>query len=253
MNYIFILLIFMPSLALGATNPGDFLSGHEKGWFWYEKPPITLKNKQKEHTPQAFHAPKSMEEVQASLKKLKEIAIMNPTDANLAAYIRLQNWVSERSQLFANVWQQTLRNHPDLDYSIAHPTNAQAVIVQREEQRKQSIEILQQIGQSYGLFFIFRSDCPYCHKEAPMLKRFGQHYGISIIPISQDGIGLADFPNPEKDTVSSQFGIKAVPALFLVNPKKHLVIPVSFGLISEDDLIARLILIIHKIREKPIQ
>jgi len=252
---LFILLwSIMYATPLLASTPGDFLSGDQKGWFWYEKPPVTIKPKKpKREQNEAFLSfpPKTMEEARKSIKILKERAVMNPTEQNIAAYIRIQNWLMTRADLFASVWQDTLRHHPELDYSIAHPTNAQALIVQKELNRKQHAASIKKLGEDWGLFFIFRSDCPYCHKEAPMLKQFSAQYGMSIIPISQDGKGIPPyFPYPEIDKVSKRFGVQTVPALFLVHPQSHSVIPISFGLISEDALINRIITTTEKLQSR---
>ncbi len=101
---------------------------------------------------------------------------------------------------------------------------------------------IRKLGKDYGLFFIFESFCPYCQKEAPMLKYFSRDYDMSIIPISHDGPGLPDFPNPRPDHgVTEQLGVRTFPALFLVNPKKRIVIPLAYGLISETQLVHRII------------
>jgi len=98
------------------------------------------------------------------------------------------------------------------------------------------------LGKEYGLFFVFASYCPYCHEEAPMLKAFSMHYGISVIGISKDGHGLPDFPKPRPDTgISAQLHVHTIPALFLVNPRQRIVIPLAYGLISERELIRRII------------
>jgi len=253
---LFLLWSIMYATSSPASTPGNFLNGDQKGWFWYEKPPVTAKpSKPKPSTtitpPNLPFPPKTMEEARQSIKVLKERAIMNPTEHNLVSYIRLQNWITGRSQLFADVWQDTLRHHPELDYSIAHPTNAQALIVQNEVNRKQHAASIKKLGEDWGLFFIFRSDCPYCHKEAPMLKQFSEQYGMSIVPISQDGKGIPPyFPYPEIDKVSKRFGVQTVPALFLVHPQSHSVIPISFGLISEDALINRIITTTEKLQSR---
>jgi len=242
-----IIMFVTPALASG---PGDFLNGTQKGWFWYEKiPPKHQPKKDKQATEILRFPPETMAQAQKAIKQLKERAIMNPTEQNLAQYIQLQNWMMERSQLFAAAWQNTLRLHPELDFSIDHPTNAQALIVKKEVTRTQHTANLKRLGEDWGLFFIFRSDCPYCHKEAPMLKQFSAQYGMSIVPISQDGKGIVPyFPNPEIDKVSKKFGVQTVPALFLVHPKSHSVIPIAFGLISEDALINRIIVTTEKLQ-----
>jgi len=250
--FIFVIALCL-SIPSFASTPGAFLDGNEKGWFWYEKTPAkiapNLIEKQPNITIPSF-PPKTMEEARKSIKILKEKAIMNPTEKNIASYIRLQNWMMGRSQLFARVWKDTLRHNPELDYSIEHPTNAQAIIVQKELRRSQDLSKIRKLSKEWGLFFIFRSNCPYCHKEAPILKRFSSEYNMAIVPISQDGLGLPDFPTPQIDKVSRKFGVQTIPALFLVHPKSQTVIPISSGLISQDDLINRIVLTTDKLERR---
>ncbi len=242
------LAIPLPNIAhanISAGTSTPYLTEHARGWFWYERTPIPQKKKkaEKKKTEEVFSfPPKTMVDARKQIDALKTRAIMQPTEKNLVAYIRLQNWVSDKSEQFANVWQKVIWQHPELNYAIAHPTNAQALEIQADEKDVYNHRRIAQLGKHYGLFFVFESTCPYCHREAPMLKTFSQSYGISIIPISRDGIGLPDYPNPRPDTgISGLLHVHAVPALFLVNPKQRQVIPLAYGLISESELIRRII------------
>ncbi|MDX8402224.1 MAG: conjugal transfer protein TraF [Mariprofundaceae bacterium] len=229
----------------GAFKP--FFEDKERGWFWYERMPETKKDKKKEtKRPEFPFPPKTIAQARKQLKELAERAVMHPTEANLVAYIRLQNWVNEKSERFANAWKQALWMHPELDYSVEHPTDARALVIRRASLDVRTNREMASIARRHGLIFVFRSDCPYCHAESPMLKRFAMRYGFSVIPVSQDGRGLPEWPSPERDTgISRQFGVRSVPALFLVNPKRREVFPVAFGLVSESELSQRIIAIVR--------
>lgn len=236
----------MPATA--QPSPDDegsagFFEDKARGWFWYEQQPEPAADQKAEKPLSSYpFPPPSLEEAQRQLKDLKERAVMKPTEPNMVAYIRLQNWVNDKSEEFSDAWKTVLWSHPELDYSLGHPVNAQAILVKKEEVATADRIRLADVGRTYGLFFIFRSDCPYCHKEAPMLKRFAASYGISVIPISQDGLGLPDYPDPRPDSgISAQFGVPTVPALFLVNPAQRHVIPVAYGLVSERELVHRIV------------
>ncbi|MDX8377467.1 MAG: conjugal transfer protein TraF [Mariprofundales bacterium] len=235
-----------------ATNPAQ-------GWFWYESKPIVVEKPQQElyaqpqvsqsvqpiATPKPSMAfpPKTLEEARVQLKQLKETAVWNPTSQNLQNYMRVQWWMNDKSEAFAKNWQKVLFTNPELDYSLVHPTDASAIAVVKQAELESKRNTLQEVTKDYGLFFVFRSDCPFCHKQAPILKLFTQIYGMQVLPISMDGKGIAGYPNP-KSSVGTQFAhVKRVPALFLVNPNKQEIKPVSSGLVSAEELIRRITMI----------
>ena len=81
-----------------------------------------------------------------------------------------------------------------------------------------------------GLIFFFRSDCPHCHRYAPILKRFAADYGFTIIPVSLDGGALPEFPYPKQNyDLGRKLKVEVVPALFMVNPESNTVVPVGYG------------------------
>lgn len=248
-----LLAVVMFWLSTGTSFANIFTEDPERGWFWYEtiidegedKP---TKKEDKANVTVVFSEPKTMEEAQKMLKTYKERAIMEQSEESIVAYIQLQNWIHKKSDSFSKTWQQVLWKHPELDYSQKNPTNSRAVLVKREEEFKASKNKLKAISNDYGLFFVFRSDCPFCHKMAPIVQSFASKYDFSVFPISQDGLGLPEYPNPRVDNgLSKKMNITRVPALFLVNPKRRDIIPISFGLLSHSELTQRLISITDKL------
>ena len=92
-----------------------------------------------------------------------------------------------------------LLNYPELDFSLRHPTNNLAKQIDLDSARQQENAAIQQFSQHNGLFFFYRSTCPYCQRFAPILKDFSSRYGLSVVPITTDGISLPEFPNSHSD------------------------------------------------------
>jgi len=81
-----------------------------------------------------------------------------------------------------------------------------------------------------GLLFFFSSDCPYCHRLAPVLQAFEKQYGFTVLPISLDGAGIPGYEQPKANhTLAHQLNVRNVPAVFLIDPERNTVANVSVG------------------------
>ena len=213
---------------------------HREGWFWYRdplppkpRPPLTTPKKPKDLA--------DFESLQQRLEELKRVAVMNPSDTNLLAYMRFQRMVMDKSQVFADRWQRLVWSAPDLDYGTSgRPTNAMAINVFDDQQRDRDAQTVRTLAATHGLIFVFRSDCPFCHRFAPILKRFEQDYGMTVLAISLDGGPLPDYSDARPDNgMAARLNATAVPALYLTAPARREIRPVGFGLMSMSDLLER--------------
>jgi conjugal transfer pilus assembly protein TraF len=180
--------------------------------------------------------------MQQRLETLKRVAVMNPTDDNLMAYMRFQRMVMDRSQVFADRWQRLVWREPSLDYaSEGRPTNTLAIAAFDERQRDRDTAAVRQLAATHGLVFVFRSDCPFCHRFAPVLKRFAQAHGLTVLAVSLDGGTLPEYPDARPDNgIAARLNARAVPALYLTQPSRREFRPVGFGLMSDTDLLERI-------------
>jgi conjugal transfer pilus assembly protein TraF len=231
---LFLMILFILSTCALAN---DIAYDHEIGWYWNgtqdEEKPFKAQATQNEPAEPI----EQMNAVKKTIQTALDAAILEPTPNNVQHYIELQNQLSNRAQQFTNNWQQVLMSHPELNYSLTHPTSSIGLQVYHEEQSKGKDEAIAQFAKQTGLFFFYRSTCPYCHRFAPILKSFSEHYGIKIIAITMDGIPLAEFPDSHNDTgQSSQFHVTMTPSIFAVNPYTQRAYPVAYGLTSESEL-----------------
>jgi len=228
---------------------------NREGWFWYRDPPASVK------PPKASPPPPSrppelveFEAMQQRLDELKRVAVMNPTDANLVAYMRYQRFVMNKSEVFAERWQRLVWTVPELDYGLTgRPTNAMAIGAFDEQQQIRQAQVVRNLASTHGLLFIFRSDCPYCHRFAPILKRFEQEFGMTVFPVSLDGRGLPEYPNPQLDNgIATRLNASMVPALYLTAPSKRQIRPVGFGVMALTELLERIAALAQDPREDPL-
>jgi conjugal transfer pilus assembly protein TraF len=229
-------------VASGFADPAShYYEQHGEGWHWYQDPRV-------ESVAPSASLPldpiSEMKAVREGVERALDAAVLHPTPDNIQRYIVLQNEMSTRANQFSSVWQQILLNAPGLDYSISHPTNQLGREVYLDEQTAKENEAIHTLATHSGLFFFYRSTCPYCQRFAPIVKTFSETYGIPVVPITTDGIALPEFPDSQVDAgQSARFHVGAEPALFTVDPYHHQATPVSYGLLSESELRARILMI----------
>ena len=240
---IFLLVFAFGARTVFAESSDSYWLRKRDGWFWYrDPPPPAAKALPKPVAPQRPRELVEFEAMQKRLDDLKRVAVMNPTDANLLAYMRYQRFVMNKSEVFAERWQRLVWTVPELDYGLTgRPTNATAIGVFDEQSQERQMQRIRALSATHGLLFIFRSDCPYCHRFAPILKRFEQEFGMLVFPVSLDGRGLPEYPNPQPDNgTAARLNASVVPALYLTAPSKREIRPVGFGLMALTDLIERI-------------
>lgn len=216
----------------------SFYDQHAVGWHWYDDPKeIKVAVKDDKQDPII-----RMKAVKEALERSLDAAVLNPTSQNIKNYIALQNQVSDRASHFTRAWQYVLLQNPLLDYSVRHPTNQIGTQVYTDVHHQQEDAAIYALAKHSGLFFFYKSTCPYCVRFAPIVKAFSERYGIAVIPITTDGVALSEFPNSRIDQgQAKRFNVTVTPSLFTVNPYTQKAIPVTHGLMSESDLRQRIL------------
>lgn len=233
------------NVARGSSYWGD----SERGWHFYEDPePEPVEPPKAAPAPAPKSEPRKppeivqFERLQKKLEEYRNIAIINPTEANVRRYMELESKVVEQASLFADVAQRVAWATPELDPTLqGRPVNAKALEVFEHDQLQARSRSIAELGKDHVLFFFFRSDCPYCHAFAPTLEAFQARYGIQVVPVSMDGGGLPSFPNPRRDNgIARTLNVAQVPALFLAQPFTGKITPIGFGVLSESQLLERI-------------
>ena len=242
-----LLALLWPFARAADAPPDSYWQRHKDGWFWYQDPPPNAVKKPPAETPPAPASPTAkaladFEAMQKTLEELKKVAIMAPSDENLKAYMRYQQRVMARSSVFADSWQRAVWTDPTLDYATqGRPTNNFGLDVYDAERRRTERATVADLAKTHGLFFFFKSDCPYCHRFAPVLKRFEQDYGIQVFPVSLDGGGLPEYPVAATDNgIATRLNVTSVPALFLATPSASSIQPIGFGVMAESEIAERI-------------
>lgn len=223
------------------AHPSSFFERKAEGWHWYrdqESEVRKLESERKAKQKQSVINPsQQIEEQRKSLEQKLHSAIIEPSQEHLIAYITAQKALMDQSQRFAEMWKQVIMTTPSLDETLQYPVDQNARHVYYSAQRHLIENQIKKLSAEYGLFFFFRKNCGYCHHFAPIVKRFAQKYGWSVLPISLEGGTLAEFPHVKQNNgIAERLNITHVPALIALHPKTGQLIPLAYGLTSESEI-----------------
>lgn len=234
-----------------------FFEDRERGWYWNEVEPEPVEEKEEKPTPQSSTNVKILsprEQLKQQGEQWEDAlasAILYPSQENYQNYLAMTAQIQQQSQYFAAGVKQTTIQNPQFDYTLTSPNNPQAIIAKNEQREKQNVQVLNAVSQDSGFIFFFRSDCPFCHKFAPVLKKFSEHFGFTIIPVSLDGGGIPDFPYPKQNyDLGRKLNVSVVPALFLVQPETNKVATVGYGYSDWSELVSRVMVAAGKLLEQ---
>lgn len=212
----------------------------DAGWQWYNE---KLKSREEEQLTAPAASPPQMDilEKQAALqhatKKALAEAILYPSVPAFVKFFRLQNYWTQQAGLFSMSAKKAMLENPELDYNLQYShyngTVKNQLAADYAEQRK----AIATLAQHYGVMFFYRGREAIDGQLVQVIQNFRETYGLSVIPVSVDGVVNPLLPDSRMDQgQSQQLGVKYFPAMMLVNPKSGQVKPLSYGFISQDDL-----------------
>ncbi|MBS2132331.1 conjugal transfer protein TraF (plasmid) [Burkholderia thailandensis] len=191
--------------------------------------------------PDDFSQIRTADEMRKALAQRLDVANMDPTPEHIKSYIKLWEYVQEKSAVFADQWRRVVWQDPSLDYSLKRPTNNVAVHSYDDRRNTDQEDQLHALAQKHGLIFFFRSDCQYCHAMAPTMKLIAERYGIEVFPVSLDGRGIPGFPHPAADHgQAATWGVQQVPALYIASKETGDHAMIGSGTLSLQDIIDRI-------------
>lgn len=241
-----LLLLALPASAAGQSASSD----QPQGWLWYRDhlPVVHPRPKLVPHTPAVIvdggpsHWTTAW--IHAELPQLLDRAVQDPTPRNVRAYLALQKLAVDRAQAYAEAATMVTQSDPDLDENARFPTASAAAEAATARAQTGLVSALQQLAHTAGLFFFFRSDCPYCHRDLSVLRTFELVTGMKVIGVSIDGQGIDDqlFPDYLIDNGQARrLGVVATPAFYLVRPPDMSdVVEIGQGYLSLDELETRI-------------
>ena len=178
-----------------------------------------------------------------ALEEARAEAILDPTSANVTAYLRLQQETLQRAAAFSDAFRRTVWATPELDYTLRRPVGALAKQVWSDERRQARDAALARLGDRYGLIYLGHAGCAGCKVFGPLLRAFAQRHRLDVLAVSLTGEALEGWPEAVADNGRAArlgLGNAPVPALVLFDSKTKRVLPVGFGVMAEDQMAERI-------------
>ena len=167
---------------------------------------------------EATRKPSSIADLKGEVQARLEAAVMDPTDENIAAYLKMNALLFEKAGRFAERWRDVLIRYPEYDWTTGHPVvNSASTTLSRERDKARSAK-LATLSETWGLVF-FGDAGRLTGLMRPLVDRFAGITGMELIQVAVDG------PSPYlsrayPDNGMSRRacgGIKKLPALVLMH------------------------------------
>ncbi len=237
-----------PPVVAQEQDDSFYCAQRRLGYWFYCTKPKPVEKREPEQVPSASAASR-LDAITAELRELKAKAILEPTPANVTAYIRFQREQLDRASLFSDVWQRSIWQDPDLDYTLQRPVST---LGKRQWQDARSTErntVMAHLSERYGLFYFFAQTCGACEVMSPIVQGVASTWHITVRAISTDGGPSKHFPSYSVETNQrSRMGLepKITPAVVLWDAAKGRAIPIGYGVMSADELQDRIYLLTSK-------
>ena len=225
----------------------DFYCGERRLGQWFyctrPKPAETVKSQPPAPEPSAAER---LAAITRQLDELKARAILDPSEANVIAYVRFQREQLDRAYTFSDTWQRALWQNPDIDYTLQRPVNTVAKRTWLDIRKADRDQVLTNLGQRYGLFYFYAQSCGACEVFSPILRSVADSHRMAVMAVSMDGGPSRDFPNYVVDSGQrARMGISGneTPALVLFDTATKRTIPVGYGILSADEIMDRIFML----------
>ena len=234
--------------ARAAGDLGDvFYCGERRlgQWFYCDKPKREVRKPQAAPPTSAQSASERLAAIAKQLDELKARAILEPSEANVIAYVRFQREQLDRASTFSDTWQRALWQNPDIDYTLQRPVSTVGKRAWSDNRQADRDRVLANLGQRYGMFYFFAQSCAACEVFSPILRSVADSHRITVMAVSTDGGPSRTFPNYVVDSGQrARMGVPlATPALVLFDTMTRKTVPIGFGVMSADEIMDRIFML----------
>jgi conjugal transfer pilus assembly protein TraF len=221
MHHVLHLIFFV--LVFGSAT--SWATESARGWHFYKRPPAAIVKPPVSELGDVARPPEasamSTAWLRENLPRFQDAALDNPTPQNIEILALMNRLAIDRADRLATGMELLAQTNPVLDASSNAPTSTIGRAAMDESTRKARAEAFGKISQRAGLYYFFRHDCPFCHKQNPVLRSFADAAGLEVLAISLDGLPMPDGSYPDFVVDQGQamgLGVEVTPTLALVVP-----------------------------------
>ena len=192
--------------------------------------------------------PLSAEWLREALPRYRDRALNNPTQDNVAAFFYLQRYTVDMAERFALQAQRVVMADPVLDENSRRPQSMFGAEVIDGQARAGVERAMQAIADRAGLWYFYRSDCPYCAAQSPVLENLAHKADMAVMAIALDNAPLMDGHFPDwrpNGGQAEQLQVRATPTIYLVRPPGEFLL-IAEGVMAETTLRERIIQRAHE-------
>jgi conjugal transfer pilus assembly protein TraF len=258
-----LMLCFAAGAEAASAEEPRFYDRASEGWFWYRDPPPEPEPPEEPDpaaapspalapAPAAPAGPKPLSSawLKTAIPLYLERAIDEPTPDNVRVALYLQRIASDKAAQYAELSQMVTLGDPFLDTEFERPlSNFAAQEVDRAAYLAQQALVSHLAGE-IGLIWFYRSDCPFCERQAPVMQAIGHATGVSVMTVSLDGAPMPSGAFAESFVVdrgqAAALGVQTTPTIFVMRPASGDVEMVAQGMMELRDLEARILLIARR-------
>lgn len=230
-----IALLIVLTMTFSSANADEqsWQKRRAEGWAWYHN---FEKNKQREQVKEESKDPIIILGIaKEKLERALAIAMLNPSDENVFAYMVMHKQWTDQSRRFSRSWQHNLLEHPEVASMM--PTTQYGVQIKKIVEAKSQQELLTNLSKRTTLLFFYEGNNPFSQAFGLAVQVFSEQFNWSVKPISVDGSFIKYFPNSIKDsTISKEMNVTIFPALFVVDNKTLKATPAAFGMMTVSQL-----------------
>ena len=121
----------------------------------------------------------TLEEIKKELERIKGVAVVNPTKENVLEFLRAQNFVMDKSAVFADVSRRVAWANPDVNYSSRSPVASFARGNERDRINAKRSQLLNDLSKTHALLYFARSGS----NSALLIKGLGltEPFGLKAV------------------------------------------------------------------------
>ncbi len=167
-------------------------------------------------------------------------------------YLLVQRESLRRSERFSKLWQEVIWTDSTFDRPDHMPTGAMAQAIYQQQTSSKHATALSALRARVSLLVVVGPECAACEAQWKILQSWSAESGFTVRPIAKELVTLGDsalaLPYPG---VIDHLAVTQLPSLYLIEPTSGSLTRLGSGLLSEDEIVTRLLQLVPTDNPQP--